>query len=74
MKVNVHLFATLRDGRFKGKKIELKEGSTGEELLDILKITENELGIFLVDGCYQETDIISQGGETISLFPPISGG
>lgn len=74
MQVNVKLFATLREGRFKQEVTELKDSS---RVLDVLKKYElplEEVAICLVNGRDADNEHVLQNGDTISLFPPVGGG
>lgn len=74
MQVNVKLFATLREGRFKAKTAELQENSS---ILDVIKkydLPIDEVAICLVNGRDAENEHVLQNGDTVSIFPPVGGG
>lgn len=74
MQVNVKLFATLREGRFKQEITELSDNS---RVLDVLKKYElplEEVAICLVNGRDADNEHTLQNGDTVSLFPPVGGG
>lgn len=74
MQVNVKLFATLREGRFKQETTELESNS---RVLDVLKKYElplEEVAICLVNGRDADNEHMLQNGDTVSLFPPVGGG
>lgn len=74
MQVNVKLFATLREGRFKQEFTELENDS---RVLDVLKKYElplEEVAICLVNGRDADNEHVLQNGDTVSLFPPVGGG
>lgn len=74
MVVQVRLFATLREGRFKGKEIEFPEGSQLADLLNSLRILENRTGIMLVNGRNASAEHELAANDTVSIFPSIGGG
>lgn len=74
MKINVRLFATLREGRGKEVILDLEEGAAAQKVIDLLEIPEKEVSIFLVNGRNGERDQVLEEGDTVSIFPPIGGG
>ena len=74
MLVEVRLFATLRNGRFKKREMELSEGSALDVVLKRLKIAREEVGILLVNG----RDASEKGklapNDIVSIFPSLGGG
>ena len=74
MKVEVRLFAYFREGRGKKQLLELKEGSTIKEVLDVIKIIENEVSIILLNGRDGSADRELNNGDVLALFPPVGGG
>ncbi len=74
MVVEVRLFATFREGRFKKSEVEVTEGGSVRDLLKHLQIEEKEVGILLVNG--RNSSVESQLGadDVVSLFPLIGGG
>jgi MoaD family protein len=85
LKVNVRFYAILRDLYGADKdQIEIPEGSTIRDLLDILSKKNNKLGSFLekrlssiitlVNGLYAPLEHKLGNGDTVDLLPPASGG
>lgn len=74
MKVEVRLFAYFREGREKNQILELKESSTIREVLDVLKIREDEVSILLLNGRDGSADRTLENGDVLALFPPVGGG
>jgi molybdopterin converting factor small subunit len=74
MVVQVRLFATLREGRFKTKEIEVAEGSFISDMLGQLKISEKEAGILLVNGRNATMKDKLGSQDVVSIFPPLGGG
>ena len=74
MVVEVRLFATFREGRFKEKQIELGEGSSLSDLLEHLKIPAKEARILLVNGMAVSAEHELIMNDVVSIFPPLAGG
>lgn len=74
MKVEVKLFATFREGRWKSKLIDFTDGTTIKDVLDYLEIDLDTLGIALINGRYSNVDEILKEEDVLALFPPVGGG
>lgn len=74
MNVNVKLFATLRDGRFKAEMANLDDKSRIVDVIHRYDIPPDEVAIRLVNGRHADDDQILNDGDTLSLFPPVGGG
>lgn len=74
MKVEIRLFATFREGRFKKEVWELPEGTKVIDVLERLGIKPEEVAILLVNGLNVSFDHTLKDGDYISLFPPVGGG
>lgn len=74
MVVEVRLFATLREGRFKTKEIELPQAGSLKSLLEGLNIRDDEVGILLVNGNNARGEHTLTACDVVSIFPPIGGG
>lgn len=74
MEVEVRLFASLREGRFKQQKISLDNGILMKNLLQQLGISPDEVSVLLVNGRDVSFDQKLKDGDVISIFPPIGGG
>lgn len=74
MKIEMRLFATLREGRGKVVPMEAPEGATVETLIDSLSIPHEEIAILLVNGRDAVLERILQEGDAVSVFPPVGGG
>lgn len=74
MKIEVRLFATFRNGRFKNKTMEFSSDITPREILEKLEIEIKDVAILLVNGIHNKVDITLSDGDSVSLFPPVGGG
>lgn len=55
-------------------KINVKEGSNVENLLDTLNIPNDTTNVVLVNKKYQDRKTKLNEGDTVTVFPPITGG
>lgn len=74
MKIQIKLFATLREGRGKVIEREYKEGTKIKDILKELNIREKEVAIILNKGISAKLDAILSEGDYLSIFPPVGGG
>lgn len=74
IKVEVRLFATFREGRDNKYSLELPEGSTILDVLNILKINVEEVSIAFLNGTDGDVSRKLSDGDVLSLFPPVGGG
>ncbi len=74
MQIEVHLFATLREGRFRSKTLELPFGSTVGDVCQQLAIGTGEAAILMVNGSATLREQALEPGDKVSLFPAIGGG
>ncbi len=79
MKIEVKLFATLRDYLPKGSSLfsctmDIGQGTRVDEVLSNLHIPEDLSKIILVNGIHGKSDQILKDGDVLSVFPPVAGG
>jgi molybdopterin converting factor small subunit len=84
MRIHVRLFANLRDrfpGGDRGKgDVDLDDGASLADLINRLEIPDPQVQMVLVDGqqvprtTSGREERVLQDGETVSIFPPVSGG
>ncbi len=74
MLVEVRLFATFREGRFKEKEMDVREGSSLADLLAHLQIAEKEARILLVNGIAVWPDHKLAPNDVVAIFPAMGGG
>ena len=73
MKVNVKLFAALREDRFKMEMADLEDGSCINDVIKKYKLPSEKVAICLVNGRDADDDHVLKNGDTVSLFPPVGG-
>jgi molybdopterin converting factor small subunit len=84
MRIHVRLFANLRDRFPSGARgqgdVDLDDGASLLDLIERLEIPDSQVQMVLVDGqqvprtASGREERILQDGETVSIFPPVSGG
>ena len=74
MKVEVRLFATFRNGRWKNKVLTLEKDASIVSVLKLLEIETDSLGIALINGKHSSLDSTLEEDDVLALFPPIGGG
>ncbi|MDS1029266.1 MoaD/ThiS family protein [Bacillota bacterium LX-D] len=74
MEVKVKLFATLREGRFKEKTMEIGQQSRVLDVIEKCGLPLEEVAISLVNGRDVDNDHELQNGDILALFPPVGGG
>jgi len=73
MEVNVKLFASLREGRFKADTANLEENSSVADIIEKYNLPFEEVAVCFVNGRDADNDHILHNGDTVSLFPPVGG-
>lgn len=74
MQITVKLFATFRNDRFKVALQTMPVGADCRTIVLGLGLTEEEIGVLLVNGRHAALDYILHEGDTLSLFPLVGGG
>ena len=79
MNVEVKLFASFKvkmppDAQGTSCMIKAEDKATVEQIFRQLELPEKTPKIILVNGKHATSDHILQEGDTVSLFPPLSGG
>jgi sulfur-carrier protein len=74
MQITVKLFATFRNGRFKVAGQEHPAGTDCRRVMLSLGLTEEEIGVVMINGRHATLDQLLHEGDTLSLFPLVGGG
>ena len=77
MRVEVHLYATLRKyGPRNGGALsmDLAEGTPVSYVLEHLGIPSDTARVILVNGRPAEPEVLLREGDRLVLFPPVAGG
>lgn len=74
MNITVKLFATFRNGRFKVALQEHPQGACCRSIMLGLGLTEEQIGVVLVNGRHAVLDQLLHEGDTLAMFPLVGGG
>lgn len=74
MKVTVKLFATLRIDRQKIVEMDVEEGTTPQDIAQLLDIPLQEIAIIMINGRGSVFDGRLEDQDVLALFPPVGGG
>ncbi|MDF2676870.1 MAG: MoaD/ThiS family protein [Bacillota bacterium] len=74
MDIEVKLFAYFRIGRWISKRFSVADGVIVKDILKMLSINENEIGIVLINGTYVNIETPLKNGDILAIFPPAAGG
>jgi len=74
MRITVRLFLSFRAGRFPAQTIECPAGATVAAVADDLALSDEEIGLVLIND--RQADFTHQlaDGDTLALFPVVGGG
>ena len=74
MEIEVSLFATFQQGRFVRQRVSLPAKATAVDLLDMLKIAPDDVGILVVNRRDAPLNQSLSEGDRVTLIPVIGGG
>ena len=74
MRITVKLFATFRNNRFKITQQDTPERTVCRSIILGLGLTEEEIGVVMVNGRHAIIEHILHEGDILSLFPLVGGG
>lgn len=74
MEVEVSLFATFQKGRFVRRQVSLPAEATAADLLRLLDIAPDDVGILVVNRRDATTKQSLSEGDRVTLIPVIGGG
>ena len=74
MQITIKLFANFRQDRFAKEIRTIAPNTTVGAIVKELAITEEELGVILINGRHSKTGKYLSDGDTLSLFPLVGGG
>jgi sulfur-carrier protein len=72
--IDVRLFATFREKRFKQRQMALPDSRCLSDLLSQLEIPSEQVGILLVNGHSAILTSQLNAGDVVSIFPALGGG
>jgi molybdopterin synthase sulfur carrier subunit len=76
---HVKLFATLRGhyphlGLGEAMEVKLPEGATAGDMVERLRLPENQVKVIFVNGIVRGKDHTLADGDEVGVFPPVGGG
>ncbi|SCX97426.1 MoaD/ThiS family protein [Desulfoluna spongiiphila] len=77
MKLELKLFATLRPylkGTCEDGALEMPDESTVADVIDHLKLPEEQVRLVFVNGRHAGRDQVLRSGDRVGIFPPVGGG
>ncbi len=74
MQITVKLFATFRQGRFDIEVRKYPPGTTVGDVVNEVGLTDQQIGILLVNHCHVKLERQLVDGETLAIFPLVGGG
>lgn len=74
MQITLKLFATFRTARFKIAQQDISANTNCRAMVYHLGLTDDEIGVVLVNGRHATLDHILHDNDTLSLFPLVGGG
>lgn len=77
MIIEIRLYASLRKYSEQVSGVlnaEVPEGTSAQDVIEMLGIDSNEIKMIMVNGKNAENDAMLNEGDRIGLFPPVGGG
>jgi sulfur carrier protein len=74
MNVTVALFETLKKHGPEGGRVRLETGARVADLLSWLGITEDDVGVLIVNRKDARFNQVLQDGDVVTVIPPMGGG
>ncbi|OPY69867.1 MAG: ThiS family protein [Syntrophorhabdaceae bacterium PtaU1.Bin034] len=74
MRITIKLFAFLQTGRFDEETRAFNPGTTVEQVMKELGISDDQATLVFVNGRHVKASVELNDGDTLALFPPIGGG
>ena len=79
MKIEINLYASLArylPSGFPGKGLEMNipVGTKVGEVLEMLKVPDEEVKMIFLNGLHAKSDKVLKDGDRLGVFPPVAGG
>lgn len=74
MQITVKLFAYFRENRFKIEEKEIGEETTVGDIVDLLGIDRQEVGVLMLNSRHTEFTAVPSPDDVLAIFPVIGGG
>jgi sulfur carrier protein ThiS len=74
MQITIKLFANLRTGRFNEADHEFPDGTRVADVMDSLSISNDDIGVIILNHRHAHPGYPLQEGDCLALFPLVGGG
>lgn len=74
MRVTIKLFAFFRESRFKIENRDLEKGTTVGNIVDVLGINREEIGVLMINSRHTTLETEVSENDILAIFPVIGGG
>jgi sulfur carrier protein ThiS len=74
MDVDVELFSVFRRDRFRKGRVRLAAGASVADLLALLSVSPDDVGVLMVNGRDGTFGQVLKEGDFVTLIPPMGGG
>lgn len=74
MQIRIKLYGVFRIDRFKEEVRDYPPGTTVREVVEVLRLPGQLLGIVLINGAHAGVDDLLQEGDALTLLPLLGGG
>jgi len=74
VKVTIKLFAFFRESRFKIENRDLEKGTTVGNIVDVLGINREEVGVQMINSRHTTLETELSENDILAIFPVIGGG
>ncbi|RUM89762.1 MAG: MoaD/ThiS family protein [Thermodesulfatator sp.] len=74
MTVIIRLFGRFRLGRFKEKQMNVRPGTSVSQVIELLEIPLDEVGVSMVNSRHCRLDHVLSDNDVLALFPMVGGG
>ncbi len=74
MKIELKLFVTLTKYGKEIQTVDLPDGATVADVIELFKIPENIPKLNILNNVHVKRDHVLKDGDVLALFPPIAGG
>jgi molybdopterin synthase sulfur carrier subunit len=74
VRVTIKLFAFFRESRFKIENRDLEKGTTVGNIVDVLGINREEIGVLMINSRHTTLETELSENDILAIFPVIGGG
>ncbi len=74
MNIDIEVFGQLFQDKQRRQALEVMSPTLIRDVINILGLKEEEIGLIMVDGVQSEPENLVHPGSRLCFFPPMSGG